>query len=384
MSASVGGTGPPSDWCRTMIDPRDFNREQSCLSGVWTFLGFTKDVANDGDWFRASLATRSVFVQRFGTELKGFENLCAHRFYPLRNEDTGNGPIVCGYHRWRYNQEGQALGIPLCRELFGVSPRELGAKLNPIDIATCGTLVFGRFPCSTATETLEDFLAEGFPILEAMSRMETKPQFLSNDIQANWKICLHISLDDYHTVAVHPTTFGRSGHVRREDISYVRFNLHSAFLGTPEPRALEKMAVGCRDGTFRPTTYRIFQFLPNLIIVHFRSDGQFWHCLIQQIVPIAHDRSVSRAWVYPTTFPADHRWHVRWTRPLTDPIRRRLVSHNVRKVFREDNKVCERAQTTAHQIDRAPLLGALEERIGWFNESYRRLVSSRAIDGDRG
>jgi phenylpropionate dioxygenase-like ring-hydroxylating dioxygenase large terminal subunit len=367
-----------------MIDPRDFNREQSSLAHAWTFLGLAKDVAKDGDWFRASLATRSVFVQRFGTELRGFENLCAHRFYPLRNEDTGNGPIVCGYHRWRYNQEGLALGIPRCRELYGVTARELGAKLTPIDVATCGTMIFGRFPSPTATESLEDFLAEGFPILKAMSRMEDEPQLLSTNVKANWKTCLAISLDDYHTVAVHPTTLGKSGYVRRESISYVRFGLHSAFLYTPEPRAFEKMATACRDGTFRSTTYCIFQILPNLIVVHFKSDGQFWHCLIQQIVPISYDLSVSRAWLYPTTFAADHHWHVRWTRPLTDPVRKRLIAYNVRKVFREDNKVCERAQTAAHQIHKAPLLGALEERVGWFNESYRELVSSQAFNDDPG
>ena len=81
-----------SDWARTLTDPLAFAHEQRCLSYAWTFLGFTTDLAKDGDWFRATLATRSVFVQRFGSELKGFENVCAHRFYPLRTKDRGNGP----------------------------------------------------------------------------------------------------------------------------------------------------------------------------------------------------------------------------------------------------------------------------------------------------
>jgi hypothetical protein len=29
----------------------------------------------------------------------------------------------------------------------------------------------------------------------------------------------------------------------------------------------------------------------------------------------------------------------------------------------------------AHQIDRTPRLGALEERIAWFEDSYRRLAA---------
>ena len=46
----------PADWARTMTDPRAFADEQSRLAYTWTFLGLTKDVENDNDWFRASLA----------------------------------------------------------------------------------------------------------------------------------------------------------------------------------------------------------------------------------------------------------------------------------------------------------------------------------------
>jgi len=79
------------NWPDTLVDEAAFRREQAQLARVWTFLGHTRDVANDGDWFRTSLATRSVFVQRFGNELRAFENSCAHRSFPLRNADKGNG-----------------------------------------------------------------------------------------------------------------------------------------------------------------------------------------------------------------------------------------------------------------------------------------------------
>jgi phenylpropionate dioxygenase-like ring-hydroxylating dioxygenase large terminal subunit len=376
MTSGLATAGIPSDWTRTMTDPREFRREQSLLAHTWTFLGLTRDVAGDGDWFRASLATRSVFVQRFGPELKGFENRCVHRSYPLRNADKGNGPIVCGFHHWRYDHEGRALGIPLCDELYGVIPRDLGARLEPIEVATCGTLVFGRFPAPEARESLEEFLGEGFAILQAMSQMGVAPQYISGAVAANWKLCLHITFDDYHGVAVHPGTFGKLGYVRRKNITYARFGLHSASINTPDPQALENMAAACRDGSFRSANYRIFQIMPNLIVSHFRSDRQYWHCLIQQYVPVAHDRSEIRGWLYPAPFPAEHHWLVPWTRPFTDPVRRLLVHHYVRLIAREDHEVCERIQRIAHQIGEAPLIGALEERIVWFEESCRRIMAA--------
>ncbi len=308
MASGIGGI--PSDWASAMTDPQAFRREQDRLSHVWTFLGLTRDVARDGDWFRASLATRSVFVQRFGDELKGFENRCAHRGYPLRNADKGNGPIVCGFHHWRYDQAGRALGIPAVRgALRRNSPRARREAqsdrdrdlrqpgVRPLSGASRCRCPSGAPP--RATESLEDFLGTGFPILAAMSQMPAAPIYVTNPVKANWKLCLHITFDDYHGPAVHPGTFGKLGYLRRYNITYARFGLHSCAINHPDPQALEKMAAACRDGTFRSAYYRIFQIMPNLILSHFRSDGQFWFCVVEQYVPVAHDRSQLRAWLYP-------------------------------------------------------------------------------------
>lgn len=367
------------DWTRTLVDPQAFAREQRCLSYSWMFLGFTSDVAKDGDWFRASLATRSVFVQRFGTELRGFENICPHRFYPLRTDDRGNGPIVCGFHQWRYDRNGTAIGIPKCRENFGTVSRSLGARLNEIEIETCGTLIFGRFPAPEPRDPLAAFLGGGYPILAALSQCRAAARSMTMPVAANWRLNLHISLDDYHTVALHPTTFGRNGYVRREDITYVRFGLHSAFLGTREPDAFAKMSAACADQSFRATYYCILQILPNLIVALFRSDGSFFHCYFQQSIPVAHDRSIQRIRLHPAPFPADHSWPDRLSRKLTDPIRNRLVAYYVRRIGHEDNRACERLQQVVHQVEQGPFLSALEERVGWFEQSYQHLVA----EGDR-
>ena len=130
-------------WAAALTDQDAFQQEQARLGRIWTLLGLTVDVAEDGDWFTAELGGRSVFVQRFGDKLKGFENRCAHRFYPLRTKAKGNGPIKCGFHHWRYDEEGRAVDVPRCRDLFGVTPKELNARIAPIEIATCGSLIFG-------------------------------------------------------------------------------------------------------------------------------------------------------------------------------------------------------------------------------------------------
>lgn len=369
---SAYATNISADWTRPIVDPGAFAEEQRRLAHVWTFLGMTTELEKDGDWFRASIATRSVFVQRFGTEIRSFENVCRHRFYPLRNAERGNGPVICGFHHWQYDREGRAVGIPHCRQLYGVLPHELDARLTPVELATCGQLIFGRFSHPDHPESLESFLDVGFPILAVGSRTRGRPARLTSHFEANWRLGAHISLDDYHTVAVHPRTFGKAGYMRRRDIGYYRFGLHGAFIGTSSPDELRRIAEACRDGTYHPTCYTILQIVPNVLMVFLKTDFDFWHCVVLLYEPVRHDHTTIRAWFYPAPFPSRHPW----IRTLTGPMRTPLVRYRLAALLREDNVVCERIQRGAHQIERIPLLGGLEERIGWFEESYRTLMAA--------
>lgn len=372
--SSPAPTGISTDWARTLVDEESFRTEQRRLANTWTFLGFTGDVARNGDWFRASVASRSVFVQRFDDELRGFENVCPHRFYPLRTSAAGNGPVICGFHHWQFNRDGRAAGIPICKLLYGKSPTEVGAYLGTLEIATCGHLIFGRFPSSEASDTLQEFLGDLFPVLEAMAGAVTKPDYLESEVAANWRLYLHISLDDYHAVAVHPSTFGRGGYpnslVRHR---YVRFGQHSALLHSDDSDCLANLLRGCRDGDYRSRHYFVMQLLPNLVVSHVEADRGFWFCAIIQLMPVAHDKTVLRAWSYPAPFEATTPWIGRATRPIADVFRKRIFRYFFKRVLNEDARVCEHIQSVAHQIDTAPIVGGLEERIKWFEDALRRL-----------
>ena len=111
-----------ASWTRDLVDVDAFQNEQMRLRQVWTLVGLTTELRHDGDWISRDLWGHSVFVQRFGDQLKGFENRCAHRFFPLRHGERGNGPIRCGFHGWQYDKEGVAIGIPMCKEFFGCTP----------------------------------------------------------------------------------------------------------------------------------------------------------------------------------------------------------------------------------------------------------------------
>jgi phenylpropionate dioxygenase-like ring-hydroxylating dioxygenase large terminal subunit len=365
-------------WASALTDPDAFAREQEKLGRVWTVLGVTTDIANDNDWFRATLGGRSVFVQRFGDAIKGFENVCRHRFFPLRTADKGNGVIRCGFHHWQYNKDGLAVGIPHCQDLFGMTPRELDARLRPVEIATCGLLIFGRFAAPHDTETLEEFLGDGFAVLQAFCGRTAAPHTSERAIAANWKICFHITLDDYHIVAVHPNNLGKHGYIATGTIRYFRFGRHSIYMsGTTEPDAFARMAAACRDGTYTPgRPYRMLNIFPNLTAAIVRTLDRHYITL-HQYVPVAADRTVMRSWFFPASFPRKSRGLLRdllfGYAALWLPL---AVRYFGGRVAGEDQEACERLQSIADQVDGPPILGRQEERIAWFEDAYAEAMAA--------
>src|SRR4029453_9979033 len=109
----------------------------------------------------------------------------------------------------------------------------------------------------------------------------------------------------------------------------------------------------------------------NLATPPFAGDRPFWFCNIMQYLPVAPDRTTYRSWSYPAPFAAEFSWLDKAARPITHLFRRAIYRHYFARGGGEDIAVCEHLQEVLPQIERPPLLGALEQRIGWFEGSLR-------------
>lgn len=355
-SVDAEGGGPA-------IDQERFWLEQAILKNVWLFLGLTIDSPSVGGWFVTSIENRSAFVPRTGAGISGFENVCAHRRYPVRDKACANGPIICPFHHWRYDDEGQAVGIPGRRELFERAPIKLNASLRSIEVGICGAFVFGRFSGEANIGSLEHYPGHAFPILEAMSPRDARVRRMVESVEANWRLCFHITLDDCHAVAVHPTMLGKRGYFHQGAIACARIGLHGVFICGPDCNSLEKMMKVCREGSFRSSTYSIFHIFQNLLVVHLPVDTGHRRCSVQQDVPAARRRSTFCAWTHPAPFATPRPWFHRMTGRVTEPIRAHLFQHYVEHVVREDLRICENPQTVADRVVSLPRHCRPEERI---------------------
>lgn len=360
------------------LSPEAFLAEQEVLGRCWTFLGFVWQVAQPNDWFRTTLGGRSIIVQRFERGISAFENKCAHRGFPLRHEESGHGPLICGFHHWRYNAEGLALGIPECAAMFDTIPRALDARLNRVELAEAGPMLFGRF-AGGPDISFEHWMGPGLPILQHLAgQVSPSKAVYDRVVKANWRLMIDISLDDYHIVAVHPSTFGKGGYLKPGNVHYARFGAHSAYLPGGAPGELEAITLSCALGEYEPHRYRIFQFFPTLIFAIVKIAEAFgetyWALTVQRLVPEAPNRTRSISTFFPLAPRGDA--------PGLAGLRRRLIWPGMLAGFRfygarvhaEDNAACEKLQASARLDDPAPYLARHEERIAWFDESYRAVM----------
>ena len=367
---------PP--WVAAMSDDQGFRAEQRALSRYWHFLGHERDLKRDGDWFRTLLGGEQIFVQRFTEGLRAFVNRCAHRFHPIRTERAGNGPIVCPFHEWRYDQTGLAYGIPKCREVFGKSPQELNARLKPVELATHAGLIFGRI--GSDGPPLTEWLGPAAGILDFLGTSRPLRWRDERMADGHWKLLMEISLDDYHLVGVHPNTFGKGGYSDTNQLSYYHFPPHSAYFLWGGEDGMQTMAKECADGSFRLELYRIFQFFPNMMVILARSPlilgRSYGYMMIYHFEAVAHNRTrcITRFFALPGERGGDILR--RFLMPFVDIG----VWLYTRRVHSEDNACVAQLQKTAAGVNAAPLISAQEERVGWFDEDYARLVGAHRTD----
>lgn len=354
---------------RKAFEDRDLFEIEQRLVGeqCWALIGPAEWVAAEGAWMTGRIAGREVFVQRFGDRLVGFENVCSHRFAELRATRRGTGPIQCPYHGWMFNAQGVPVGIPHCRELFGVAPHQLAdRRLRPIEIVSRGHMVFGCLPEAGRSGSFERALGRWSALFDALNGRAVE---LFSDqeqtIKANWKLGFQNTLDDYHIVAVHPKSFGSFGWLAPNQFRYESDSAHHAMVTLRRDGGVGTIhadtvvdAIG--RGAAVPVDYAVFHYFPDLLIGF-----------------------VNRRVVMVTRYEAMGVGETRVRTYLFDLLpsggaalnaaTRKTMATYIGTILEEDRQIVERWSKGMKQAWAPPLHGLQEQRLSQFERSWAAL-----------
>ncbi len=172
------------------------------LSKQWIYLDHISVIPNPGDFITYEFGDDSIIVTRNRhSELKAYFNICRHRGSRLCLKSQGNAKrIVCPYHAWTYNLDGDLLVAKQMPDEF----RKQDYSLFSCNLEVLEGLMFINLDSEDASDFAElknnlySFVKpHGIPNAKvALSR--TYP------VEANWKLVVENFRECYHCTPSHP------------------------------------------------------------------------------------------------------------------------------------------------------------------------------------
>ncbi len=177
----------------------------------WIYVGHGSELKKPGDFVTRRVAGRPlIFVRDAGGTVRCHFNTCRHRGATVCTQAKGNARrFFCVYHGWSYKNDGSLGGVPgddAYPESFDKT--HLGLK-GPARFESYRDFWF--MSLNPTIEPLTDYLGRATEYLDLVidqspsNSMEVIEGTQEYDVEANWKLMVENSVDDYHLPTTHST-----------------------------------------------------------------------------------------------------------------------------------------------------------------------------------
>ena len=184
-----------------------FQNERSGLfMRTWQYAGHVSQIQKPGDYFTYEIARQGLFcIQDAQGELRTFYNVCQHRAHELVH-GAGNcrKVIVCPYHGWTYQLDGQLLKGPNTEVVPGFSNEKICLSKVRTEVL-CGFIFVNlddnAAPMATWYPNLEQELRAYVPDIDTLKPLE----WIQVPEKCNWKVSVENYSECYHCRINHKT-----------------------------------------------------------------------------------------------------------------------------------------------------------------------------------
>ena len=192
----------------TYTSPEFYQREvERIWRKMWNFIGSADQIRNNGDYFTLDFAGVPTIVLRdHDGKIRAFANTCRHRGSELLDGKGNCKLIVCPYHSWSYELNGNLRGTPEMDKTLNFNKADYG--LISIAIDTWGNFLFINFDKNP--EPLEKHLGD-LPEKLAPYRLENMAlaRRKTFEMDCNWKLFVENAKESYHIATVHRATINQ-------------------------------------------------------------------------------------------------------------------------------------------------------------------------------
>ncbi len=306
---------------------------------------------NEGDFVLFHFYGDEYIATKSKKKISIFHNRCLHRSFPLKRKKYGNEKIICPYHGWFYNYEGKLIGIPK-KDCFKTLPKnKFLSQLHP---EICGQFLFASYKKGN----LKRNFGKLFKVIEKISNNINKSEFSDAiEYNANWKLCVENSLDEYHIVNVHPNNAGYYGYMK--NYRYYEDGKNLILFSSENQKDSLDYKKFCKDalaGKVDHNGYKIFNIFPSTAVIIYFGFVSFTNFHI-----VSGKKTINNIEVFSLK-----------DRKVTDNYIKKFVENFFTKLVYEDKEVIERYQEALNQntsYNFKEYLSVFEERIKKFRKA---------------
>ena len=168
---------------------------------TWIFAGHTFELPKPGSFFTMQLGDYPIVIVRTRSgEIKAYHNSCKHRGHRICTEERGSSAnLVCPYHRWTYDYDGQLIFASSMGESF--DPSEF--KLDEVAVGVSASYIY---VCVADTPPdFGPFAAMMAPFIEPHNPEDLKVAHTTVSVEhGNWKLVFENNRECFHCDANHP------------------------------------------------------------------------------------------------------------------------------------------------------------------------------------
>lgn len=201
-SASQENLGLPS-WAYHDVETLEAERRR-IFQRSWQLVCHASDIPRAGDWQAMLVLGESIIAIRGddGT-VRAFANVCRHRGARILDGHRGCvKKLICPYHAWAYNLDGQLSGLPMRADYPTLDSVQHSLVEYPVEIWRGFVFAAVERPPVSVAEMMAPHEAEIAPYrledMRAIGRITTRPR------PANWKNISDNYADGLHIPVAHP------------------------------------------------------------------------------------------------------------------------------------------------------------------------------------
>ncbi len=185
-------------------DPEIYELEKDAIfARNWWYAGHSSQLAEPGRYITTQIHQQSVFVGRNNAgDMKAFYNVCQHRGHELLQGAGRTNIIVCPYHAWSYDFDGNLRAARNSENMANFNKCDF--SLKPVRVEELCGLIFVNLdndavPLSEQAKGLEDEIRHYAPDVDSVV-FARRDQY---DVSCNWKVMIDNFLECYHCHTAH-------------------------------------------------------------------------------------------------------------------------------------------------------------------------------------